>query len=78
MMARKKTVKKSRKVQATPKKWYATPLKSSFMVIAILGFLITTYLIYPNNPDYGISFMLVFIAMFIASMISMTKAPVIE
>lgn len=70
--SRKKTV------QRTPQKWHALPLKSSFMAASILGFLITTYLIYPESSDYGLAFMIVFIAMFIASLISMTKAPAVE
>ena len=62
-----------------PRQWRASPLKGSFMVISILGFLITTYLIYnPDTPSYGVTFMIVFAAMFIASLISMTKAPIAE
>ncbi len=56
-----------------PPKWHAVPLKGSFMAIAIIGFLITAYLV--KDLNYKITFMLVFIAMFIASLISMTKAP---
>lgn len=62
-----------RSVKKTPQKWHAVPLKGSFMVLSIIGFLITAYLV--PSGDYKIAFMIVFIAMFIASMISMTKAP---
>ena len=65
-------------VQNSPKRWHALPLKSSFMAASILGFLITVYLIYPESPDYGLAFMVVFSAMFIASLISMTRAPMVE
>lgn len=58
------------------KKWNPSPLKGSFMIISMLGFLVTAYLIYPNSEDFGIAFMLVFVTMFIASIISMTKAPI--
>ncbi len=61
-----------------PQKWHAVPLKGSFMVISILGFLISAYLVYTKSFNFGIAFMIVFAAMFIASMISTTKAPVIE
>lgn len=59
--------------------WHPTPLKGSFMVLAILGFLVTAYIIYPIlNINYSIAFMIIFAAMFIASLISMTKAPLVE
>lgn len=75
---RKKPVKRSSIKNKSPEPWHALPLKGSFMVISILGFLITVYLIYPASADYGIAFMVVFIAMFVASLISMTKAPAAE
>jgi len=74
-MARKKARRKSSTRKAPPK-WHAVPLKGSFMVLSIMGFLITAYLVPPG--DYKIAFMIVFIAMFVASMISMTKAPTNE
>ena len=69
-MARKKA---RSSVKKAPQKWHAVPLKGSFMVMSIIGFLITAYLI--PSGDYKIAFMIVFIAMFIASLVSMTKAP---
>ena len=59
-------------------RWHAVPLKGSFMVTAILGILISAYWVYPQSFNYGLTFMLVFGAMFIAALVSMTKAPVIE
>ena len=78
--ARKKvsSAKRSKTNKSLPKKWHAVPLKGSFMAISILGFFITTYLVYPQNFNYGLTFMLIFVAMFIASLISVTKAPIIE
>ena len=58
--------------------WHAVPLKGSFMVLAILGFFISLYLVFPTSQRFGLAFMLVFVAMFIAAMVSMTKAPVVE
>ena len=71
----KKVRRRSSTKKQVPQKWHAVPLKGSFMVLSIIGFLITAYLIYPRSVNYGVTFMIVFIAMFIASMISMTKAP---
>lgn len=56
--------------------WHAVPLSASFMVTAILGFVISVFWVYPQSTKFGFSFALVFVLMFIASMISMTKAPV--
>lgn len=74
MSKRKKAVEVPTKLR-----WHAAPLKGSFMVLSILGFLVTMYIIYPNfSKNLGIALMIVFAAMFVASLISMTKAPVIE
>lgn len=64
------------KRKSTPPKWHAVPLKGSFMVLSIMGLLITAYLV--KDVNYKTTFMIVFIAMFVASLISMTKAPVAE
>lgn len=56
-------------------RWHAAPLKGSFMVLSILGFFISAYLVYPRSFSYGLAFMFVFAAMFVASLVSMTKAP---
>jgi len=65
--------KARRSVRKAPPKWHAVPLKGSFMVMSIIGFLVTAYLV--DDLNYKITFMLVFVAMFIASLVSMTKAP---
>lgn len=59
-------------------KWHAAPLKGSFMLTAMLGFLISAYYVYPQSFNFGLAFMFIFAMMFIASLISMTKAPVVE
>ncbi|MBS3116880.1 hypothetical protein J4421_04765 [Candidatus Woesearchaeota archaeon] len=58
--------------------WEVAPLKASFMIISILGFLITAYIVYPKSKNFGVAFLLVFAAMFVASLISTTKAPVVN
>ncbi len=69
-MAKKKAVSK------IPKKWHAVPLKSSFMATAILGFLISAYWVFPQSTNFGITFMIIFAVMFVAAIISATKAPI--
>lgn len=64
---------KSKKIFAG---WKPSPLKGSFMVTAIVGFLISAYYVYPQSFNLGIACMLIFTLMFIAAIISMTKAPV--
>ena len=82
-MAKKKAVKRknspnSGSKEKLLKKWQAAPLKGSFMATAMLGFLISAYWVYPQSFNYGLTFMLVFTLMFIASFISMTKAPAVN
>jgi len=54
------------------------PLPETFMIAAIVGFLITAFLIAPKNTTWGFTLLIVFAVMFIASFISMTKGPVVE
>lgn len=74
-MAVKKNIRKSASKE-TKQKWHAAPLKGSFMVLSILGFLISAYMV--SNISYKIAFLLIFAAMFVASIISMNKAPAIS
>ena len=76
--ASKKSVKSStgKNLSSTTTKWHAVPLKGSFMVLSMLGFLISAYLV--TSKDYKTAFMLVFGIMFVASLVSMTKAPIIS
>jgi len=68
---------KKKKVKSTGR-WHAVPLKGSFMLMSMIGFLISAYYVYPLSFNFGVTFMFVFVLMFIASLVSMTKAPVIE
>ncbi|HII72525.1 TPA: hypothetical protein HA265_07250 [Candidatus Woesearchaeota archaeon] len=54
------------------------PLKSSFMLFAMLGFMISVvYTAYGRlDETWGFTLGLVFAIMFVASMISMTHAPI--
>ncbi|MFH0979129.1 MAG: hypothetical protein V1837_07580 [Candidatus Woesearchaeota archaeon] len=52
------------------------PLKGSFMIASMLGFFISAIWVYEINPKFGFAFSLVFTLMFVASLISMTYAPV--
>jgi uncharacterized protein (DUF58 family) len=48
------------------------PLNSSFMLTAILGFLVSLIWVYPQAQSWGIAFALVFGLMFISSVVSAT------
>ncbi|MBS3123852.1 hypothetical protein J4437_04425 [Candidatus Woesearchaeota archaeon] len=65
------------KKKVSVSKWHAVPLKGSFMLASMLGFLISLYSVYPNNKSFGFAFMLIFAAMFAASIVSLSKSPVI-
>jgi len=51
------------------------PLTGSFMLASMLGFGISLVWVYPQSQSFGIAFMIVFAAMFVASIISLTYAP---
>ncbi len=77
-MARHKKRKRKgpKKIEEKRKKW--APLKGSFMITAILGFLISVYVVYDYSQNFAIALMLIFTAMFVASLVSMTKAPIVK
>lgn len=50
------------------------PLPGSFMLISILGFLISAFYVFGLSATWGFTFALVFTLMFVASMISLFKA----
>lgn len=54
------------------------PLSSSFMVTAIIGFIISWIYVYPRSPSWGFTFMLFFMIMIIAALISMTNVSLKE
>jgi len=52
------------------------PLHGSFMLASMLGFAISLIWVWPSSKGFGFAFMIVFVAMFIASIIALTKAPI--
>lgn len=52
------------------------PLSGSFMIAGIVGFAISALYIYPRSNTWGFALAFLFVIVFIASMISMTYAPV--
>jgi hypothetical protein len=52
----------------------AAPLNSSFMLVGIIGFIISSLYIYGKNPAWGFTFSLLFLLMIIAALVSMAKA----
>ena len=53
------------------------PLSGGFMIASIVGFLVSSIYIADFSINWGFALAVVFVIMFIASIISMTKAPVI-
>lgn len=51
------------------------PLSGGFMLASMLGFAISAIWVYPASKSFGIAFCIVFAAMFVASIISLTYAP---
>ncbi len=60
------------------KGWKPAPLPSSFMLTAILGFIISALWVFPQSVNWGFTFLVFFTIMFIAAVVSMTHAPVDE
>jgi len=58
------------------KHWQAAPLPASFMLTAIIGFVISAFWVYPRDLNWGFTFLLFFTIMFIASVMSTTHASV--
>ncbi|MBR9675807.1 hypothetical protein GOV05_02255 [Candidatus Woesearchaeota archaeon] len=56
------------------KSFQAAPLSSTFFLTSIFGFLISALYISSLSPTWSFAFSLIFVLMFISSMISMTKA----
>lgn len=54
----------------------AAPLSSGFMLASIVGFFISVIYIYPKSVSWGFTFALIFTFMFLASVVSMSYAPV--
>jgi len=54
----------------------AAPLSSGYMLASMLGFLIAVIAIVPISLSWGAAIAFIFALMFIASVISMTHAPV--
>jgi hypothetical protein len=52
------------------------PLSSGYMLASMLGFLISVMAIVPVSLQWGVTLAFIFALMFIASLISMTFAPI--
>ncbi len=67
---------KKRKIKQKKLRW--VPLKGTVMATSIIGLLFTIYFWNKLGIDWGTTFLAVFVAMFIASIVSMEKAPIVE
>ncbi|MBW3002098.1 hypothetical protein KY338_02980 [Candidatus Woesearchaeota archaeon] len=54
--------------------WRAAPLKSSFMLAGIVGFLISVIYIPKYSLNWAFAFGLVFLIMVVATLVSMTQS----
>lgn len=57
-------------------KFKVAPLSGTFMITAIVGFLISAFYISPRSRPWGLALLILFVAMFVAGMISATYAPI--
>jgi len=60
------------------KRIHYAPLSSAFMLVSIIGFLLAVWLVMDWSEKWGFTFAVIFVIMFIASIISMTKAEPID
>ena len=51
------------------------PLKGGFMITSMVGFIISGIYVFPRSSTWGFTFVIFFMLMFVASMISMTYGP---
>ena len=58
------------------KAFKVAPLSNVFMMTSMLGFIISAWFIIPASKSWGFALVIIFLLMFIASVISMSKAPV--
>jgi hypothetical protein len=79
MHARVKNIQKSfkRGVKMKSPLKYA-PLSSGFMVVSIIGFLVSVWMVMGWSESCGFTLALFFVLMFIAAIVSMTKAEPIQ
>lgn len=58
------------------KEFNVAPLSSTFVLFSIFGFLFSVFYVTSLNIKIGAAFTLLFLILFLASFVSMTKAPV--
>jgi len=56
----------------------AAPLSSGYMLMSMFGFIVSVLVIMDLSRSWGLTLALIFAMMFIASLISMTHAPVLS
>ena len=54
---------------------HIAPLPASFMLAAIIGFLVSATIVSPISRSWGLAFSIIFVLMFVASLVSMSYAP---
>ena len=56
------------------RKFKFAPISGGYMATSLLGMLISITYVYKQSADWGTAFTLIFIIMFVASVVSMTVA----
>ncbi|MBN2367648.1 hypothetical protein JXC34_01420 [Candidatus Woesearchaeota archaeon] len=56
------------------RKFKFAPISGGYMATSLLGMLISIMYVYNQSPDWGAAFTLIFVIMFVASIVSMTVA----
>jgi hypothetical protein len=51
------------------------PLSGGYMITSMVGFIISAYYVYDISNRWGLTFIIFFTLMFVASLISMTYGP---
>ena len=54
------------------KKFNIAPLSGGYMLTSIVGFIVSAFYVFPKSNTWGFTFIIFFMLMFVASMISMT------
>ncbi|MBN1157376.1 hypothetical protein JXA85_07160 [Candidatus Woesearchaeota archaeon] len=52
------------------------PLTSGFLLTSIIGFFVSAFYVYKLTPAWGFTFSVMFLIMFIASMVSLARSSV--
>ena len=76
LLQKESSFQKARKEIKEAGKMKYTPLKGSLFAISLIGFLATIFLFERLGLTWGLTFLIFFVVLFIASLISLIKGPI--